>query len=67
MIADFDCCAGYTLEKKSSLIAVGLTVHSTPVDVREQLAIPEVGNCRINNPRARIQSDLAYIGRHLFR
>ncbi|KAK9843108.1 hypothetical protein WJX74_007123 [Apatococcus lobatus] len=31
----------YTLEKKSSLIAVGLTVHSTPVDVREKLAIPE--------------------------
>ncbi|KAK9841739.1 hypothetical protein WJX84_011851 [Apatococcus fuscideae] len=31
----------YTLEKKSSLIAVGLTVHSTPVDVREKLSIPE--------------------------
>ena len=33
--------AGYTSEKKSSIIAIGLTVHSTPVEVREKLAVPE--------------------------
>lgn len=31
------------MEKKSSIIAIGLTIHNTPVDVREKLAIPEVG------------------------
>lgn len=30
------------MEKKSSIIAIGLTIHNTPVDVREKLAIPEV-------------------------
>lgn len=30
------------MEKKSSIIAIGLTVHHTPVDVREQLSIAEV-------------------------
>ena len=44
LITGYACSAGYTLEKKSSLIAVGLTVHSTPVDVREKLAIPQVGH-----------------------
>ena len=34
---------GYAMEKKSSIIAIGLTIHNTPVDVREKLAIPEVG------------------------
>jgi glutamyl-tRNA reductase len=29
------------MEKKSSIIAIGLTVHSTPVEVRERLAVPE--------------------------
>ncbi|KAK9789587.1 hypothetical protein WJX73_010533 [Symbiochloris irregularis] len=31
----------YAMEKKSSIIAIGLSVHQTPVDVREQLAIAE--------------------------
>ena len=30
------------MEKKSSIIAIGLTIHNTPVEVREKLAIPEV-------------------------
>ena len=30
------------MEKKSSIISIGLTIHNTPVDVREKLAIPEV-------------------------
>jgi len=29
------------MEKKSSIIAIGLTVHSTPVALREKLAVPE--------------------------
>lgn len=29
------------MEKKSTIIAIGLTVHSTPVEVRERLAVPE--------------------------
>ncbi len=29
------------MEKKSTIIAIGLTVHSTPVEVREKLAVPE--------------------------
>ena len=32
---------GYAAESKSSIIAIGLTVRSTPVDVRERLAVPE--------------------------
>ena len=36
------CCAGYAMEKKSSIIAIGLTIHNTPVEIREKLAIPEV-------------------------
>ena len=34
--------AGYAMEKKSSIIAIGLTIHNTPVEIREKLAIPEV-------------------------
>jgi hypothetical protein len=34
-------CAGYAMEKKSSIIAIGLTIHNTPVEIREKLAIPE--------------------------
>ena len=30
------------MEKKSSIIAIGLTVHQTPVQIREQLSIAEV-------------------------
>lgn len=33
---------GYAMEKKSSIIAIGLTIHNTPVEIREKLAIPEV-------------------------
>jgi glutamyl-tRNA reductase len=35
------CLAGYTMEKKSTIIAIGLTVHNTPVEIREKLAVPE--------------------------
>jgi len=31
----------YAQEPKSSIIAVGLTVHTAPVEVRERLAVPE--------------------------
>jgi hypothetical protein len=33
--------AGYAMEKKSSIIAIGLTIHNTPVEIRERLAVPE--------------------------
>lgn len=33
--------AGYAGEKKSSIIAIGLTIHSAPVSLREKLAVPE--------------------------
>ena len=33
---------GYAMEKKSSIIAIGLTIHQTPVQIREQLSIAEV-------------------------
>ena len=36
---------GYAMEKKSSIIAIGLSVHQTPVDIREQLSIAEVRSC----------------------
>lgn len=29
------------MEKKSSIIAIGLTIHSAPVELREKLAVPE--------------------------
>ena len=32
------------MEKKSSIIAIGLTVHQTPVQIREQLSIAEVSS-----------------------
>lgn len=35
-------CTGYAMEKKSSIIAIGLTIHNTPIEIREKLAIPEV-------------------------
>eukprot|EP01024_Parvocaulis_polyphysoides_P074929 TRINITY_DN966_c0_g1_i7.p1 TRINITY_DN966_c0_g1~~TRINITY_DN966_c0_g1_i7.p1 ORF type:complete len:379 (+),score=57.53 TRINITY_DN966_c0_g1_i7:176-1312(+) len=31
----------YALEKKPSIIAIGLTVHEAPVELREKLAVPE--------------------------
>ena len=34
------------MEQKSSIIAIGLSVHHTPVDIREKLSIPEVGSAR---------------------
>ena len=38
--------AGYAMEQKSSIIAIGLSVHHTPVDIREKLSIPEVRELR---------------------
>ena len=32
------------MEQKSSIIAIGLSVHHTPVDIREKLSIPQVGH-----------------------
>lgn len=32
------------METKSSIIAIGLSIHHTPVEIREKLAIPQV--CR---------------------
>lgn len=29
------------MEKESTIIAIGLTVHNTPVEIREKLAVPE--------------------------
>ena len=31
------------MEQKSSIIAIGLSVHHTPVEIREKLSIPQVG------------------------
>eukprot|EP01025_Chloroclados_australasicus_P016382 TRINITY_DN18192_c0_g1_i2.p1 TRINITY_DN18192_c0_g1~~TRINITY_DN18192_c0_g1_i2.p1 ORF type:complete len:540 (+),score=80.34 TRINITY_DN18192_c0_g1_i2:81-1622(+) len=31
----------YAMEKKPSIIAIGLTVHDAPVELREKLAVPE--------------------------
>jgi glutamyl-tRNA reductase len=33
--------AGYAGEHKNSIIAIGLTVHNAPVELREKLAVPE--------------------------
>jgi glutamyl-tRNA reductase len=33
--------AGYAGEQKNSIIAIGLTVHNAPVELREKLAVPE--------------------------
>lgn len=35
------CCEGYTTEKRRSIISLGLTIHHTPVEIREKLAVPE--------------------------
>lgn len=32
---------GYITEKRSSIVAMGLTVHNCPVEIREKLAVPE--------------------------
>jgi glutamyl-tRNA reductase len=34
-------CAGYAAEAKPCIIAIGLTIHNAPVEIREKLAIPE--------------------------
>ncbi len=33
--------AGYAGEQKNSIIAIGLTIHNAPVELREKLAVPE--------------------------
>ena len=33
--------SGYAGEKKSSIIAIGLTIQNAPVEIREKLAVPE--------------------------
>lgn len=47
--------SGYTKEK-SSILAIGLSFHTAPVEMREKLAIPEAGwphaieeLCRLNH------------------
>ena len=42
---------GYALEQKSSIIAIGLSVHHTPVDIREKLSIPQVGMILVSQRR----------------
>lgn len=32
---------GYATQAKSSIISIGLTIHNTPVELREKLAVPE--------------------------
>lgn len=43
--ADARCAAplraGYAGQKKPSIIAIGLTIHNAPVELREKLAVPE--------------------------
>lgn len=34
-------CSGYAAETKPCIISIGLTIHNAPVEIREQLAIPE--------------------------
>ena len=46
------------MEKKSSIIAVGLTIAHTPVDIREKLSIPEV-RWQLEGPCAACQSPVA--------
>ena len=36
-----DASAGYAAEPKSTIVAIGLSVHTAPVALREKLAIPE--------------------------
>ncbi len=33
--------AGYAGQNKSAIISIGLTIHNTPVELREKLAVPE--------------------------
>jgi Glutamyl-tRNAGlu reductase, N-terminal domain/Shikimate / quinate 5-dehydrogenase len=33
--------AGYATEQKTAIIAIGLTIHNAPVELREKLAVPE--------------------------
>lgn len=33
--------AGYATEQKNAIIAIGLTIHNAPVELREKLAVPE--------------------------
>jgi len=33
--------SGYATQAKSSIISIGLTIHNTPVELREKLAVPE--------------------------
>lgn len=39
------------MEQKSSIIAIGLSVHHTPVDIREKLSIPQVERVLAAQPR----------------
>ncbi len=39
--SEFLSAAGYAQEKKSSIISIGLTIHTCPVELREKLAVPE--------------------------
>ena len=52
--------AGYAMEKKSSIIAVGLTIAHTPVDIREKLSIPEV-RWQLAGPCAACQAPITAI------
>ena len=33
--------AGYASEAKSSIVSIGLSIHTCPVEVREKMAVPE--------------------------
>jgi hypothetical protein len=37
----FPTCTGYAGQQKSAIIAMGLTIHNAPVELREKLAVPE--------------------------
>ena len=41
------------MEKKTSIIACGLTIHNTPVEVREKLSIPEVSRHQLEPFKSR--------------
>ena len=42
--------AGYAMEKKSSIIGIGLTIANTPVELREKMAVPEAEWPRVRVP-----------------
>ena len=50
------------MEAKSSIIAIGLTVHNTPVEIREKLSVPEV---RCAGPVKCVWCVWSYTGRPL--